>query len=228
MNIASRIENTLLAPDACHKDFVRLLEESMEAPFHAVCIPPARVAWAEKYRGSSPLKICTVIGFPYGYSTAEAKRREARLAVDAGADELDMVMPLGTFKDGSSDERISEEIESVKGAAGVPLKVIIETPFLDGQEILRAARLCLEGKADFVKTCTGIHGGAVLESMPLIRRGMDGALGIKASGGIASLRDALAFVDAGATRIGTSKGYRIWRESLEQSNLKPDGGDHSG
>ena len=215
MNIASYMDNTLLRPDAVEKDFVQLLEESMEANFYAVCIPPERVAWAKKYIHSSSLKICTVIGFPYGYSTHEVKYREACEATEAGADELDVVMPVGLFKDGHTDTEISEELDRIKKSTGAVLKVIIETPFLNEEEIFRASHLCLEGKADFVKTCTGIHGGAVLKSIPIIREGMGNAIGIKASGGIGSYRDALAFIEEGVTRIGTSKGHKIWKESLE-------------
>ena len=215
MNMASCIENTLLRPDAGETDFIKLFEESMEAKFHAVCIPPARVVLAKKHLGSSRLKICTVVGFPYGYSTFEVQYREAHEAVESGADELDMVMSMGFFKDGNADVQISKEIRRIKEATGVPVKVIIETPFLDGEEVYRASRLCLASKADFVKTCTGIHGGADLKDIPIIREAVEDNLGIKASGGIGSLCDALAFVQAGVSRIGTSKGYKIWKESLE-------------
>ena len=215
MNVASYIENTLLRPDASAKDYIKLFEESMKAKIHAVCIPPERVMEARQYLASSELKICTVIGFPYGYSTYGVKYREACEATEAGADELDMVMPIGMFKDANGDTQITEQIMGIKKATGAVVKVIIETPFLNDEEIFRAAHLCRMGKADFVKTCTGIHGGATHESIPIIREAIGDTLGIKASGGIGSYRDALTFIDAGAERIGTSKGYKIWKESLD-------------
>ena len=214
-NISSYIDNTLLRPDAIEQDFVRLLDESMEAQFYAVCIPPQRVAWAQKYIASSVLKICTVIGFPYGYCTSETRYRESCEAVEKGADELDIVMPVGLFKDGRSDCDFSGEIERVKKATGSVIKVIIETPFLSDEEIFRASHLCSVGKADFVKTCTGIHGGAVLKSIPIIREAVGSSVEIKASGGIGSYGDALDFIEQGVTRIGTSKGHKIWKESIQ-------------
>ena len=214
MTVASHIENTLLRPDACQRDFEKLLEESEKAVFHAVCVPLNRVPLAAKHLSSSKVAICTVIGFPCGYTSPACKIHEAEEAVQAGADELDMVMSLGSFKDGRDDEVVAE-IKGVKEVTGLPLKVIIETPLLTSDEIFRASRLCMDGGADFVKTCTGFNGGASLEHIGIIREAVKDAMEIKASGGISSYRDAMAFVDAGVSRIGTSKGYRIWCESLE-------------
>ena len=214
MNIAPYIENTLLRPDAGESDYLKLFAESEAAGFHAVCIPPARLSLAREHLSSDKISLCTVIGFPCGYTSESCKMGEAREAVQNGADELDMVMSLGLFKDGQ-DDKVVEEIRGVKMASKLPLKVIIEAPLLSGEEIFRAARLCMEGGADFVKTCTGFNGGASLESIGIIKEAVKGQLEIKASGGISSYSDALSFIDSGVSRIGTSKGHRIWQEALE-------------
>ena len=213
MNVSSYIENTLLRPDACEKDFINLFEESAEGNFHAVCVPLDRVSLAADYFSSSDVAVCTVVGFPCGYTYPACKIREAQEARQAGADELDMVMALGFFKDGK-DGRVVEEMAGIKKAVDLPLKVIIETTLLTPEEIFRASRLCMDGGADFVKTCTGFNGGATLESVGIIKEALKDTLQIKASGGISSYRDVLSFVEAGVSRIGTSKGHKIWQESL--------------
>ena len=217
MNIAPHIENTLLRPDATREDFMKLCEESMEAAFHCVCVPPNRIVEVKDCLRGSSVNVCTVIGFPYGYSTPQSKYKEACEAFEMGASELDMVMPVGVFKDAREHERMVREIEGLVSIGDAVIKVIIETPFLNEDEISQAAKTCVMGRAHYVKTCTGIHGGAQLDDIVTIRKAIAGSAKIKASGGIGSYRDAVAFVEAGAERIGTSKGHKIWQESKQHS-----------
>ena len=174
-----------------------------------MCIPAAYVARAAEY-AAGRLPICTVIGFPSGYSTTEAKCFEAADAVKNGADEIDMVINVGWLKDKQYDLLLNE-IKAVKTACGGKLlKVIIETCLLTDQEKIEMCRIVSESGADYIKTSTGFSkGGATREDVALFAKHVAPHVKIKAAGGIASLEDAQAFLDLGASRLGTSRVVKI-------------------
>ena len=213
MNLNKYIEHTLLKQDATKSELVKLLDEAREYNFLGVCVNPVNVAFAHNYLKETDVKIVTVIGFPLGQSTTESKVLETIDAVKNGADEIDMVINSGKLKDGEF-EYIINDISSVKAACqGKVLKVILETDLLSSEEIKTASELCVKGGADFVKTSTGFvkNGvGAKVEDVKLMYEAVkDAGLGVKASGGVRDKEAALAMIEAGATRIGTSSGVKI-------------------
>ena len=213
MELNKYIEHTLLKQDATKSELVKLLDEAREYNFLGVCVNPVNVAFAHNYLKETDVKIVTVIGFPLGQSTTESKVLETIDAVKNGADEIDMVINSGKLKDGEF-EYIINDISSVKAACqGKALKVILETDLLSSEEIKTASELCIKGGADFVKTSTGFvkNGvGAKVEDVKLMYETVkDAALGVKASGGVRDKEAALAMIEAGATRIGTSSGVKI-------------------
>lgn len=208
--LAKYIDNTLLKPAATAEQIRQLCKESMEMGFASVCVNPVHVALAAGALRGSDVKTCTVIGFPLGANTSAAKAFETEKAVDDGADEVDMVINIGALKVGD-DAAVQEDIESVVQAAqGKTVKVIIETALLTDEEKTRACRIAVEAGADFVKTCTGFSGGAAdVHDIALMRVAVGPDIGVKASGGVRTREDALALIEAGATRIGTSSGRAI-------------------
>lgn len=213
MELNKYIEHTLLKQDATKSELVKLLDEAREYNFLGVCVNPVNVAFAHNYLKETDVKIVTVIGFPLGQSTTESKVLETIDAVKNGADEIDMVINSGKLKDGEF-EYIINDISSVKAACrGKALKVILETDLLSSEEIKTASELCIKGGADFVKTSTGFvkNGvGAKVEDVKLMYETVkDAGLGVKASGGVRDKEAALAMIEAGATRIGTSSGVKI-------------------
>ncbi len=213
MELNKYIEHTLLKQDATKSELVKLLDEAREYNFLGVCVNPVNVAFAHNYLKETDVKIVTVIGFPLGQSTTESKVLETIDAVKNGADEIDMVINSGKLKDGEF-EYIINDISSVKAACqGKALKVILETDLLSSEEIKTASELCVKGGADFVKTSTGFvkNGvGAKVEDVKLMYETVkDAGLGVKASGGVRDKEAALAMIEAGATRIGTSSGVKI-------------------
>ena len=213
MELNKYIEHTLLKQDATKSELVKLLDEAREYNFLGVCVNPVNVAFAHNYLKETDVKIVTVIGFPLGQSTTESKVLETIDAVKNGADEIDMVINSGKLKDGEF-EYIINDISSVKAACqGKALKVILETDLLSSDEIKTASELCIKGGADFVKTSTGFvkNGvGAKVEDVKLMYETVkDAGLGVKASGGVRDKEAALAMIEAGATRIGTSSGVKI-------------------
>ena len=213
MELNKYIEHTLLKQDATKSELVKLLDEAREYNFLGVCVNPVNVAFAHNYLKGTDVKIVTVIGFPLGQSTTESKVLETIDAVKNGADEIDMVINSGKLKDGEFDYIIND-ISSVKAACqGKALKVILETDLLSSEEIKTASELCIKGGADFVKTSTGFvkNGvGAKIEDVKLMYETVkDAGLGVKASGGVRDKEAALAMIEAGATRIGTSSGVKI-------------------
>ena len=213
MNLNKYIEHTLLKQDATKKEIVKLLDEAKEYDFLGVCVNPVNVKFASEYLRNTGIKIVTVIGFPLGQSTTESKVLETIDAIKNGADEIDMVLNCGKLKDGE-DEYIIEEISKIKKACqGKNLKVILETDLLTSEEIKKACGLCIKGGADFVKTSTGFvkNGvGAKVEDVKLMYETVKNAgLGVKASGGVRDKESAIAMIEAGATRIGTSSGIKI-------------------
>ena len=213
MQLNKYIEHTILKQDATKAEIVKTLDEAKQYDFLGVCVNPVNVKFAAEYLKGSDVKVVTVVGFPLGQSTTEAKVLETIDAVKNGADEVDMVLNTGKLKDGEF-EYLVKDISAVKNACqGKALKVILETDLLNSEEIKKASELCVEAGADFVKTSTGFvkNGvGAKVEDVKLMYETVKSAgLGVKASGGVRDKATALAMIEAGATRIGTSSGVKI-------------------
>ncbi|WP_238134168.1 deoxyribose-phosphate aldolase [Calderihabitans maritimus] len=209
-DIAGLIEHTLLRPEATTAHIEKICREAVEYGFYAVCINPYYVPLAVSILQKTRVKVCTVVGFPLGATTTCVKVTEAREAVAAGAQEIDMVINIGALKSGDF-KTVQKDIEAVVKAAEPALtKVIIETALLDEEEKKEACLLALRAGAHFVKTSTGFGpGGATVEDVVLMRKVVGSAMGIKAAGGIRELNTARAMVAAGANRIGTSNGVAI-------------------
>lgn len=210
--ILAAVDHTLLAPAATWAEMKGICDDAIKYGTATVCIPASYVARCKAYMqemGSS-VGVCTVIGFPTGYSTTAAKVFEAADAVKNGADEVDMVINIGMLKDGQ-DDAVLAEINAIKEAcAGKPLKVIIETCLLTEDEKVRMCDIVSKSNADFIKTSTGFStAGATFEDVALMKKHMAPGKGIKAAGGIASLDDAERFLELGATRLGTSRIVKI-------------------
>lgn len=212
---AGLIDHTLLKADATAPEIDRLVAEAAEHGFASVCVNPAWVARCAQRLGGTPVKTCTVIGFPLGANRPATKHTEARIAQEEGATELDMVLAVGLLKSGQ-DDRVLEDIAAVVDArrAGSLVKVILETCLLTDEEKKRACRLAVKAGADYVKTSTGFStGGATVQDIALMRAEVGPSLGVKASGGVKDLRTLEEMVKAGATRIGASAGVKIVKES---------------
>lgn len=208
--LATRIEHTLLKPEATAADIVRLCDEAIQHGFAAVCVMPVYVSLAAQRLRGYPVKVVTVIGFPLGAHSSAVKAVETREAVLADADELDMVLQVGALKAGDFGA-VRDDIRAVTSAAqGRIVKVILETALLTDNEIEHACRLAEEAGAHFVKTSTGFGpGGATARHVALMRRTVGDRLGVKAAGGIRTAKDAIQMVNAGADRLGTSAGVAI-------------------
>ena len=215
-NLNRYIEHTLLKQDAVQDDFIKLFEEAKEYEFAGVCINPCYVSMAKDYLKDTGVKVVTVIGFPLGANRSDVKAFEASQAVKDGADELDMVLNVTELKNKNFDFVVND-IKKVKEACnGKPLKVILETDLLNQAEIKKACELCIEAKADFVKTSTGFVKGGVgakAEDVELMFKTVSPyGLKVKASGGVRSRADAIKMLESGAERIGTSSGVKIVSE----------------
>ena len=202
--ILSHVDHTLLKPEATWEQIKTLCDEAMEFGCATVCIPPSFVKQAAAYVQGN-LKICTVIGFPYGYNTTAAKIFETKDAVENGASEIDMVINNGMVKDRQWDD-IAHEIAGIKAAClGRPLKVIIETCLLSDMEKIKLCQLAAKEEVAYVKTSTGFStGGATREDVALLRENLPASVKVKASGGIRTLEDGQAYLDLGADRLGAS------------------------
>jgi len=210
------IEHTLLKQDATQEEFVKLFDEAIEYKFLGVCINPVNVEFAKEYLKKSDVKIVTVVGFPLGATKSEVKAYETKSAVEDGADEIDMVINVSMLKD-KDYQAVQKDIETVREACrGKILKVILETDLLTKEEIKKACELCINAKADFVKTSTGFvkNGvGAKVEDVELMYNLVSPyGLQVKASGGIRDKQKALEMIKAGAARLGTSSGVVIVQE----------------
>lgn len=214
--LARLIEHTLLRPDVKDSDIERVCEEAVRFNFVAVCIPPFYTSLASKILKHSGVKVCTVVGFPFGYNFPESKSFEAAQAVENGADELDMVINISALKSGDF-VAVCKDIEGVVSAAkGYKIKVIIETCYLSRKEKIKACECAVKSGAAFVKTSTGIGtGGASVEDVRLMCKIVPEGVGVKAAGGIRDLKTALALIEAGAKRIGTSAGVELISEIQE-------------
>lgn len=214
MDFNKYFDHTILKAEATQEDVLKLCEEAKRYDFASVCINPCFVPLAVGALADTDVKVCTVIGFPLGANEPAVKATEAALAVDEGAEEVDMVINIGKAKDGDFDY-IREEIAKVKAASGdALLKVIIESSCLTDEEIVKCCEASVAAGADFVKTSTGFHktGGASVHAVSLMRKTVGPNLGVKASGGIHTLQEAQAMIEAGANRIGCSASVAIMEE----------------
>ncbi len=223
-DIAKFIDHTLLRPDATPDDIRKLCEEALQYGFASVCVNPTYVKLAASILKGSPVKVCSVVGFPFGTHTPEVKAFETRQAIRNGAKEIDMVINIGALKAGD-DDLLYRDIRAVVEACedgGALSKVIIETALLTDEEKVRACQIARKARADYVKTSTGFAaGGATAHDVALMREAVKGTkMGVKASGGIRSYADAKKMISAGATRIGASAGIQIVKEAkgLTESN----------
>ena len=207
--ILNKVDHTLLAPDATWEDIRVILDDAMKYSTASACIPASYVKRAKEYCGDR-LAICTVIGFPTGYSTTTVKAAETADAVANGADEIDMVINNGWAKEGRFD-LILEEIKAIKTACkGKLLKVIIETCLLTDEEKAEMCRVVNESGADYIKTSTGFSkAGATFHDVEIFAANVAEHVKIKAAGGISSLEDAERFIELGASRLGTSRIIKI-------------------
>ncbi len=221
-DMAKMIDHTNLNPTATVEDIKKLCEEAREHEFASVCVNPIYVPLSAKLLEESSVKVCTVVGFPLGANTTETKSFETRNAIKNGAQEIDMVMNIGAFKSGAY-EIFRSDIKAVVDAtktAGVTsdiiVKVILETCYLNEEEIVKACEIAKDAGVDFVKTSTGFGDyGAREEDVSLMRKTVGRDVGVKASGGIKNFEDALNMLDAGANRIGASSGVTIVTDEEE-------------
>lgn len=204
------IDHTLLKPTATATDIKNLCKEAIDNDFFAVCVNSCYVELAKKELKNSGVKVCSVVGFPLGAMHTDVKAFEAKLAIDNGADEVDMVINLGLIKS-QNWEMVQKDIEMVKNAIGNKvLKVILETSYLNEEEITKVCEIAVLAQADYLKTSTGFaSNGATEEDVRLMKKAVNNQAKIKASGGIRDLSTALIFIKLGVTRIGTSSGVKI-------------------
>lgn len=209
----------MLSPTMTDRDVDQLVAEAKEYQFKGICLPPFWVKKAARELKGSDISLVTVIGFPFGYQMTETKIKEAEMALQDGAHELDVVMNVSAFLSGmpwvkielAKCARLAHEQEAL-------LKVIIETAYLDDEQVAKAAHLCQDAGADFVKTSTGYAPeGANIRHIRLLREQLSEGVGIKASGGIKTYEQAKLFVSTGADRIGTSSGVKIMHEAIHQA-----------
>ncbi len=207
MNIAPYVDYTLLRPGCQRAEIHQLCQTALERGYAAVCVPPYYVSDARQAVEGSTVRVATVVGFPHGMHLTEVKKQESRLALQMGAQELDCVVNLAAYFSGELEYVRAElrELVELAHAQGALLKVILETAYLSEAQIVELSRLCAEVGADFVKTSTGFAPkGAELETVRLIREALPPHVQVKASGGIRTVEQARAFLEAGASRIGTS------------------------
>jgi len=210
-DVAKYIDHTLLKPEATASDIDTLCSEAAENKFYSVCVNTSWVERCAKNLRGTGVKVCAVVGFPLGAMSSRAKGFETRHAIEDGASEIDMVMNVGALK--SRDLNLVEnDIRMVRRACGqrIILKVIIETALLTDEEIVLASEVVKKAEADFVKTSTGFSThGATVQHIALMRRTIGPKMGVKAAGGVRTFDDAVAMINAGATRLGTSGGIKI-------------------
>ncbi len=214
--VAAMIDHTMLKPEVTRDQIIKLCEEARKYRFASVCINPIYVSLARDLLSGSPVKVCTVIGFPLGADTSVTKAMETRDAIANGADEVDMVINVGALKAGDYN-LVRDDIKAVVASAGGRVvKVILETALLNDEEKRKACRLTKEAGADFVKTSTGFGpGGATVDDIALMREEVGKYMGVKASGGIRDYDQAMAMIKAGATRIGASASVAIVERSAK-------------
>ncbi len=204
------IDHTLLKANASKTDITKLCDEAMQYDFASVCVNPVWVSYCAEYLKESDVRVCTVIGFPLGANTSKVKAYEAKMAIEEGADEVDMVINIGALKAGDMDT-VYQDIQAVVDASqGHCVKVIIETCLLTDEEKVLACQQAMKAKATFVKTSTGFStGGATVHDVALMKQTVGDHCEVKASGGVKTFEDMEAMVNAGASRIGTSSGISL-------------------
>jgi deoxyribose-phosphate aldolase len=209
-DLGKYIDHTILKPEAKKSDVRKICEEALEYKFKAVCVNPLYVKFASEILKNSEVLVATVVGFPLGNNVTKVKELETQLAIEDGADEIDMVVNIPALKDKDYD-LVKKDIEAVvKASKDKIVKVIIETCLLTKDEIAKVSELIVEAGADFVKTSTGFStGGAELEDIRLIKSIVKDKAKIKASGGIRTKEKALKMIEAGADRIGASSSIKI-------------------
>lgn len=218
-NLSKYIDHTLLSPTATKSQIEKLCKEADEFQFASVCVNPSYVSYASELLKNSAVKVCTVIGFPLGATSTEAKVFETKQAIEEGATEIDMVINQGQAKD-KGWEDITSEIKAIKETCGnLVLKVILETSHLTDEEIMLASKAASDAGADFVKTSTGFgSGGASIHAVKLMKKSIAANVAIKASGGIRDKATAEEYIALGVTRIGTSSGISIINNETSTSN----------
>jgi deoxyribose-phosphate aldolase len=214
--LAKMIDSTLITPAATRDDVIKLCWEAQKYGFACAVVNPFYVSLVRHMLEATDVKVCSTVGFPVGAGLPEVKAFQARKVVELGAEELDMVMNTSALKSGDY-KAVKEDIKAVlavkRSNPNIIVKVIIETGLLTDKEKKTACKLCKEAGADFVKTSTGLLGGyATVEDVRLMRKTVGKAMGVKAAGGIRSLKQALAMIEAGANRIGTSTAVNIIEE----------------
>ena len=219
MNLNKYIDHTVLKADTPKAKVQQIINEAIQYDFMSVCINPTWVSFAAKKLAATDVKVCTVIGFPLGANTSTVKAFEAAEAIKNGADEVDMVINIGAAKDGDWD-LVESDIQAVVDASkDVTTKVIIETSLLTDEEKVKACQAAVRAGADFVKTSTGFStAGATVADIALMRQTVGPDVGVKASGGVCSIADAQAMIEAGATRLGTSNGVDIMKGNVADGN----------
>lgn len=211
IDLAPFIDHALLSPIATPEQVEQWCEEADRFNFAAVCINPIHVRQAVEYLSNKSPKVCTVIGFPLGATTSAVKLYEAQEATENGADELDIVINLGWLKAGNI-EAVHREIAEIRDATGLVIKAILEMSLLTDDEKRIAAEICMDAGADFLKTSTGWNGGATIADVRMLKELTHDRVGIKASGGIRTVDQALGLIISGATRLGTSRGPDLIRQ----------------
>ena len=217
IDIADYIDHSLLDPLATTEQLGKYCNQADQYGFPTVCVYPAFVQQAVELVKNKRIQVCSVIGFPTGATTSAVKLYEAQEAVENGATELDIVINLGWLKEGKTEE-IYREIAQICEETGQTVKTILEMSLLTETEKQLAAEICLDAGASYLKTSTGWSGGATVEDVALLKKIAKGRVGIKASGGIRTLEQAIALIEAGATRIGTSRGVDLVRQQKEQES----------
>ncbi len=211
IDLASFIDHALLMPTATVEQVAQWCDEADRYRFASVCVYPVHVRQAANLLHNKKPKVCTVVGFPSGATTSTTKLYEAQEAIENGATELDVVMNLGWLKAGNFDN-VHRELAEIREATGQPIKVILEMSLLSEAEKRTAAEIALDAGAAFLKTSTGWHGGATVADVRLLKELSQDKVGIKASGGIRSVEQAIELILAGATRLGTSRSVDLLRQ----------------
>jgi deoxyribose-phosphate aldolase len=214
LDLATCIEHTILKTTAIPEEIKQICQEAWQYNFPSVCVYPYAVQQATELLHDKQPNICTVIGFPSGAVTSAVKLYEAQEAVENGATELDVVINLGWLKSGQTD-KIYQEIAQICSETGQIVKAILETTVLTDEEKRLAAEICLDAGVAYLKTSTGWFGGATVEDVKILAEITRGQIGIKASGGIRTYQQAIALIQAGATRLGTSFGVDLLRQQSE-------------
>jgi len=210
MNLNQRIDHTLLKADATQADIKKLCEEAKTYHFASVCVNSYWVAYCKEQLAGSDVSVCSVVGFPLGAMSTQAKAFETKQAIMDGADEIDMVINIGELKAGNYDA-VKRDVEAVVHAAqGKCVKVILENCLLSEAEIIKGCEICVKAKADYVKTSTGFSlSGASIKDVALMKAAVKGQCRIKAAGGITTHQEMTDMIEAGADRIGTSRGIQL-------------------